>query len=243
MNIHDLAHRFLLERGYPRASIDTYPDELRIESQRASTHRPTFLVTDPKTAVPLAVIDVTRHEQGDGLEARIERNLAYAKVLDTDAVDVFVFNLADGGGGKVLMGLFQCAGENQKRKITAQQFPDLASLRLRQRLPSRAAAAAKSPSMHAGSGFFQRLRGHRNLHTWASLVGFMLLLVALVDGLISRFVGSPNLTVAQTVMLMLAILGFALALKLRPAESENAALNDGHAEHRATDSSAADQTA
>jgi len=128
----ELIYQFLLQAGFPRASIVVDPT---LFSPGGDSTPPddatTYAIVDPETADRLAVIDVVGTVDGDELKLAADRVGHYARRIGGRMIQGFVIRVDPNGSSDAEQVQFYRVWPNGRiRQLTAKTFPDLDSLRV-----------------------------------------------------------------------------------------------------------------
>ncbi len=147
--MEEVVYQFLLQTaGYPRASIvsDT---SLVFET---GDGQPAYLIVDPETAEPLAVVHVVGAVDASGLYAAAHAAEANKDILKRSTVQGFVVRIDfKGRTDKEKIQFYQTKAEGELYPLSASTFPDLDSLRVGSKL-NRVIAGGISP-ITSGSSY------------------------------------------------------------------------------------------
>ena len=153
----ELIYRFLLQSGFPRASIVTDLSLLPLAGagsvpgdDGSATGGPSLAVVDPDTADRLAVVKAVGALDGDGLRAAAARLAAFARRFGGRSVQGFLVRVDERGADPdERVQFYRVWPVEELERVTAEAFPDLDTMRVWQRLAERRALAA-TPGAGAG---------------------------------------------------------------------------------------------
>ena len=146
----ELIYQFLLQAGYPRASIVADPALLEsTTSDRDPEDATTFAIVDPASAARLAVIDVVDALDDRSLEERAARVGQYARRIGGREIQGFLVRVDPKGRSEAdQVRFFRVWPNLAMQRLTAKTFPDLDALRVSHLL---AQEQKRSPTSAAGS--------------------------------------------------------------------------------------------
>ncbi len=223
----DLIYSFLLQYGFPRASIVVDVDLLGPTAQVGSgMNIPTFVLVDPDNADPLAVIEVVDAVNPERLKQAAIETGAYASRLAGKFVQGFVIRVDPHGRSEAEQVQFYRIWPNSTlQSLAAKNFPDLESLRVSRKLvvntTAREVSSASSiikPS--SDDDFKDRDDESEDASSQIPAAGLyvpalVLLLLILLDGLFSAFKGQALLTISQSILALGAAALFTVPAAIR----------------------------
>ncbi len=219
MTLEELIYRFLLQADYPRSSIVFKIDLLNPAVEvSGSAYVPTYIIVDPGTAEPLAVIEVV-DAVGDEDLAIVSRNVCdYAARIAKESIQKFVIRVDVRGRTEAeQIQFYRIYSNNNLEKLSGNNFPDLETLKVHRKLIRNSATpvVTKSPRLSAGAGIQESLGQDQRSPPGAGLYlpALVLVLLFVLDGLISLLRGEPLLSIPQSVL----ALGAAVLLTLPAA--------------------------
>lgn len=132
----DLIYSFLLQSGYPRASIIFDLDLLGSAARQAdSLQQPSFAIVDPETAELLAIIDVVDDVDGDTLRETAVATGAFASRLAGRSIQGFVIRVdVRGRTEEEQIQFYRIWPNSTLQQLSSKSFPDLESLRVARKL-------------------------------------------------------------------------------------------------------------
>lgn len=220
--LDDLIYNFLLQAGYPRASIIFDFDLLDLSKQTGTKLKtPAFVIVDPETADPLAVIDVVDAVDSEALKSVAIQTGAYASKLAGKLVQGFVIRVDVQGkteGDQVQF--YRIWPNSTLQRLSSKNFPDMDALRVSRMLMANSTAKAV-----ASASDVIGLRGvnasdeqgstpsSRGVSAGLYLPALALLVLILLDALLTSSQGQAWLTVPQSIL----ALGAAILLTLPAA--------------------------
>lgn len=212
--MEEVVYQFLLQTaGYPRASIISDTSLVF----KASDGRPAYLIVDPETAEPLAVIHVVGAVDASGLYAAAHAAEANKDELNRSTVQGFVVRIDfKGRTDKEKIQFYQTKAEGELYPLSASTFPDLDSLRVGSRLhgvisngPSIAQPSLQAESLKVSDSakhvtVDEEINGVESgktsrLGLW---LGLVLLVLTLADIILGRVAGEGWLQTSHSVLLV-----------------------------------------
>lgn len=141
--MEDLIYSFLLQSGYPRASIILDVGVLGYSAGQASDVRtPTFVIVEPESADVLGVINVVDAVNAEELKQLAIETGSYAARLGGKSVQGFVVRLDPHGRSEAEKLQFYKVWPNSTlQRLTSKTFPDLQSLHVAKKLADARKAA------------------------------------------------------------------------------------------------------
>ncbi|MFK7860570.1 MAG: hypothetical protein AB8B64_17255 [Granulosicoccus sp.] len=217
--LDDLIYNFLIQSGYPRASIVFDVDLLGPTAQVGSGMKvPAFVIVDPDTADPLAVIEIVEALDGELLKQVAIETGAYASRLAGKCLQGFVIRIDTlGCSEEEKVQFYRIWPNSTLQRLSSKNFPDLEALRVSRKLTifttaKEVESAAGVTASRVGSGE----PGIQNLYADADadaeggrreisraglyLPASILLLLFFADGAYSHLNGESFLTLSQSVL-------------------------------------------
>ena len=199
----ELIYQFLLQAGFPRASIVEDATLLAPRRGAVPEEASTFVVVDPEDAGILAAIDVVDAVDADTLQVVASRVGHYARGLGGRFVQGFVIRVDPQGRSDAEKVQFYRVWPNPTlQQLSAKTFPDLDGLRVARRLALADAAAPNGPEIvdtvdddgasEASSG------GGGGAGRWVP--GILLIVLAVADWYLLQTRGTPLLSVAEALL-------------------------------------------
>ena len=199
----ELIYQFLLQAGYPRASIVADPALLEpTTSDREPEDATTFVIVDPASAARLAVIDVVDALDDQALEERTARVGQYARRIGGREIQGFVVRVDPRGRTEAdQVRFFRVWPGPATQRLTAKTFPDLDALRVSHLLAHEQRRSPASSTGDATDATARRAerrggadRDDRGVGAWRYLPAVVLLLLLGADWslLLTRGVGLLN---------------------------------------------------
>jgi len=227
--LDDLIYSFLLKSGYPRASIVFDIDLLGPTARVGSGMKvPAFVIVDPETADPLAVIEVADAPGPDALKQIAIETGAYASRLAGKAIQGFVIRVDVNGRSEAEKIQFYRIWPNSTlQRLSSRNFPDLEALRVSRQLilntTKREVEGSGSVEFKAGgkhSGTFSLYSDHKSdnkLRPDAGLYvpALVLLLMICADFLSTTFFAQSLLNLSRSVLAVGAALLLTLPAAIR----------------------------
>ena len=214
--MEELIYSFLLQSDYPRSSVILDSDLLGPAAQVGSGMKvPSFIIVDPESAQPLAVIEVVDAIDGDTLRQVAVETGAYAAKVGNKAIQGFVIRVDVRGRTEEEQVQFYRVWPNSTlQQLTSKTFPDLASLRVARKLiDTRMAAAAKLPQIIEEIDVDEDTESSPGAGMYLPAVFLLLLIV--VDSYFNALNGAPLLSLSQSVLAFGAALLFTLPAAIR----------------------------
>ena len=217
--MEDLIYNFLLQSNYPRASIllDTDLVESKGTNANASETSPEFIIVDPDTAQPLAVINTFEGVNDAAMRKVAIQTRNYAAKLSGKTVQGFVIRVNLNGASEDEQVQFYRIWPNKSiQQLTPKKFPDLDTLKVARKL-----ADARSTDDSADERDTRdSTRGSRSRKPraalWSSplakvyLPAILLLVLLLLDSIVTVLRGTPLLTLSQSILFTGAAVLFAV---------------------------------
>ncbi|NND89305.1 MAG: hypothetical protein HKN42_00475 [Granulosicoccus sp.] len=214
----DLIYSFLLQSGYPRASIIFDTDLLgpvgRVDSGMKA---PSFVIVDPVNADLLAVIEVVDAIDGDTLRQVAIETGAYASRLAGKSIQGFVIRVDVRGRTEAEQVQFYRIWPNSTlQQLSSKTFPDLETLRVAKLLSEASiAAAVKSLPDSEQSHKPEDDRAERRPGAGMYFPAFVLLMLVIADSFVTSTGDAPLLSVSQSVLAFGAALLLTLPAAIR----------------------------
>lgn len=216
--LDDLIYSFLLQSNYPRSCIVFDVDLLSPRSQGSSSLKvPSFIIVDPETAEPLAVIEVVEALGGEELKQAAIETGAYASRLADKNIQGFLISVdAEGRSEEEQIQFYRIWPNSTLLRLSSKNFPDLETLRVSRKLTELGAAKrlAEAPLMEApevtGVSEEQERPG-----AGLYLPGLILLVITIIDAVVTKVQGAPIMTMSQSVMAFGVALLFTLPAAIR----------------------------
>ncbi len=207
--MEELIHQFLLQSGYPRASIVT--DVISLFGSLNGI-QPNFIIVDPNTAEPLAVILVVDAVVPEDLRKFASLTGNAARHLRGRAVQGFLIRVDVDGSSEIdQVQFFKVWPGSMLQQLSARTFPDVDSLRVSQKIELLAnPESANDRALQAAS--------ETNLPEIGAYVpGILLIMIAVVDWGIGMYSGHTFLGTAQSLLLVgaAALLSLPAMLRIR----------------------------
>lgn len=220
----DLIYNFLLQSEFPRASILLNAEQLAVHDKDAgdSLETPSFVIVDPDTAAPLAVIDVVDAIDEEGLKEKARDTRRYSQRLAGNGIPAFVIRVDMRGATQSdQVQFYKVLPNTILQGLSSKTFPDLDTLRV-----ARMLADAKQPQDEFVESDFENIssrRSHstiaaktRSVSSWRLYIPALLLLcLVLVDSYFTASRGTALLSLTQSVLVIGAALLFTLPALVR----------------------------
>lgn len=204
--LDDLIYSFLLQSDYPRAAIVLNADLLNpVTQSTAGMKVPSFIIVDPETALPLAVIQVVDAIEGEALKQSAIETGAYASRLANKAIQGFLIRVDVRGRTEAEQVQFYRVWPNSTlQQLSSKNFPDLDTLRVSRKLIENNAARviAEVPMLTSKSSAVAGGTDEKSNTPGAGmyLPALVLLILIVADGVFSSINGAPLLSVSQSVL-------------------------------------------
>jgi hypothetical protein len=204
--LDDLIYSFLLQSGYPRASIVFNVDLLNPLSQMGRSIKiPSFIIVDPESAQPLAVIEVVDAIDGEELKQAAIETGAYASRLANKLIQGFLIRVDVRGRTEAEQVRFYRIWPNSTlQRLSSKNFPDLETLRVSRKLIENSSVTAVSQTLklpaETETAVEDRDISHISPGAGMYLPAIILLVLMVVDGMLLSLRGSPLLSVPQSVL-------------------------------------------
>lgn len=209
----ELIYSFLLQSGFPRASIVFDVDLLQVDAGEHDIRVPSLFIVDPNTADPLAVVDVVPAVDAETLKNVAIEAGAYASRLAGKHLQGFVVRV-DGSGqtDAEQVQFYKIWPNSTLQQLSSKTFPDLDTLRVARMLLVDEKSNALPETMNLTTpvveiedafGLNQNENRDKDTESFSAglyLPAFMLLLLFILDAIILEFTDSPLITVAQSVL-------------------------------------------
>ena len=212
----ELIYSFLLQSDYPRASVILDSGLLGPAAQVGSGMKiPSFIIVDPETAQPLAVIEVVDAIDGDALKQVAIVTGAYAIRIGHKSIQGFVIRVDLRGRSEEEQVQFYRVWPNSTlQQLSSKTFPDLASLQVARKLiDSRMAAAAKSSQIVDVIDVDDDIESGPGAGMYFPAVVLALLIVT--DSVFNAFKDAPLLSLSQSLLAFGSAILFTLPAAIR----------------------------
>lgn len=204
--LDDLIYSFLLQSDFPRASIVFNIDLLESASQAPSgVSAPSFIIVDPETARPLAVIEVVDAVDGEALKQAAIETGAYASRMTDKAIQGYLIRVDVRGRTESEQVQFYRIWPNSTlQTLSSKSFPDLETLRVSQKLiENNLSGMDPRASLPSSASVSQAKNGEeygQGPGAGLYLPALILVLLMLFDGIFTSMRGSPGLTLPQSIL-------------------------------------------
>ncbi|MFK7996757.1 MAG: hypothetical protein AB8B87_21655 [Granulosicoccus sp.] len=213
--LDDLIYSFLLQSNFPRASIVFDVDLLGPTAQVGSGMKvPSFVIVDPETADPLAVIEVVEALDADALKQVAIETGAYASRLAAKTIQGFVIRVDPRGLSEAQKIQFYRIWPNSTlQKLSTRNFPDIDALRVSRKLTINmtakevgsapaASGLRRNATKTSGAGLQRQVDSVYEELPGAGLYvpALVLLLVMIADGFSTHVSGESFLTLSQSIL-------------------------------------------
>ncbi len=222
--LDDLIYNFLLQSEFPRASILLNAEQLAVHYKDAgdSLEAPSFVIVDPDTAKPLAVIDVVDAVDQELLAEKAKKTRRFAQRVATGGIPSFIIRVDMRGSTQAeQVQFYKIISNTELQSLSSKTFPDLDTLRV-----ARMLADANQPTDDFVESDFENISSRRSQTTistktrpassWRIYIpALLLLLLVLVDSYFTASRGVALLSLTQSVLVIGAALLFTLPALLR----------------------------
>lgn len=225
--LDELIYSFLLQSGYPRASIVFDIDLLGPTAQVGSGMKvPTFVIVDPHNAEPLAVIEIAPALDSEPLKQVAIETGAYASRLAGKSIQGFVIRIdPEGRTEDEQIQFFRIWPNSTLQRLSSKNFPDIEALRVSRKLTlAMTAREMESASQASGSkadttayGVYGKIDNSGGNLSRAGLYLPALVLLALIvaDVIYNRLMAESFLSLSQSILAVGAALLLTLPSALR----------------------------
>lgn len=213
-----------MQSEFPRASILLNAEPLAVHYKDAgnSLEAPSFVIVDPDTATPLAVIDVVDAVNQEQFAAKAKNTRLFAQRVATSGIASFVIRVDMRASTQAEQVQFYKINSNTEfTSLSSKTFPDLDTLRV-----ARMLADANQPADNFVESDFENIfskqsqatasKENRPVSSWRIYIpALLLLLLVLLDSYFTATRGVALLTLTQSVLVIGAALLFTLPGLLR----------------------------
>lgn len=213
-----------MQSEFPRASILLNAEQLAVHYKDAgsSLEAPTFVIVDPDSATPLAVIDVVDAIDQDSLSQKSKITRQFAQRLATRGIPAFIIRVDMRGATQAeQVQFYKIVSNTELQSLSSKTFPDLDTLRV-----ARMLADAAQPADEFVESDFENISSRRTpspavtrtrpVSSWRIYIpALLLLLLVLVDSYFTASRGAALLSLTQSVLVIGAALLFTLPALLR----------------------------
>ena len=213
----DVIYSFLLQSGYPRASVVFNIDLLASNTQVSSGIKvPTFIIVDPDSADPLAVMEVVDSVDLDSLKHVAVETGAYASRLAGNFIQGFVIRVdAAGKTDAEQVQFFRIWPNSTLQQLSSRNFPDLDSLRVSRKIAINTTAmmVENTPSVSGSqaviddeafngfnNGFNEEVETSTRSNAGLYLPAILLVILVLADFILTTFMGQSFLSVSRSIL-------------------------------------------
>jgi len=190
--LDDLIYNFLLQTGFPRASIIFDADLLSTGQRNQSELKiPAFVIVDPETANPLAVIEVVDAIDGNALKQTAIGTSAYASNLADAIISSYVIRVDVAGRvEEEQVQFYRIRPDNTLQQLSSKNFPDLNALKVARKLVHNQTTTSKASlpgiTNRPGAGMY--------------LPAVALLVLVIIEGALVYSQGAGVLSTSQSVL-------------------------------------------
>lgn len=220
----DLIYNFLLQSEYPRASILLNAELLTVHDKdaAASLENPSFVIVDPESAKPLAVIEVVDAIDEEALAESSRNTKQYARRVSASGIPAFIIRVdMRGATQNDQVQFFKILPNGALQTLSSKTFPDLGTLRV-----ARMLADAKRPQDEFVESDFESISPRRAQATVATknryvsswrvyIPALILLCLVVLDSYFTASRGTALLSLTQSVLVIGAALLFTLPAIIR----------------------------
>ena len=218
----DLIYSFLLQSDFPRSSIVFDVDLLNpLTPGTGGLKVPSFIIVDPDTAEPLAVIEVVDAIEGEALKQAAIETGAYASKLAEKKIQGFLIRVDVRGRTEAEQVQFYRIWPNSTLlRLSSKNFPDLDTLRVARKLieTSRERVVAEIPLLSTSPASAES-PGSDSLYPRPGagmyLPALVLLLLIFADSIVASFQGQHLLSTSQSLLAFGAAFLFTLPAAIR----------------------------
>lgn len=206
----DLIYSFLLQLDYPRASIVFDVDLLGTSPQIGSGMKvPTFVIVDPDSADPLAVIEVAHADSSKSLADTGTEAGAYACRLAGSLIQGFVIRVdAQSTTADEKVTFYRIWPNSTLKQLSARNFPDFGSLLVSRKLAVKAndkaleEARRDTEQVAAEAARVQESKSGNRKEAGAGLYlpALVLVFIIIADAAIAHLNGDSLLTLPYSVL-------------------------------------------
>lgn len=205
----DLIYEFLLQSGYPRASILADPGQI-VRQSMLLEYQPVHVIIDPDSMARLAVIKTVKAIDADGLALEAGNVEHIAQQIGGNTTQGFVVRYDPRGKDQYeQVQFFRVWPSKGITTLTARNFPDLGSLRVSHQLALEALRVTPDIVVDDEEEAFEEPARQSSIGVW--LPGLLLLGLGLLDWAISHFLGISIVDLPQAMLASGAALIFSLA--------------------------------
>lgn len=214
----ELIYQFLLQAGYPRASIVADATLLTPGGRGAiPDDAATFVIVDPDSAERLAVIEVVDAVDAGTLQAVSSSTAHYARRVGGHDVQGFVIRVDPRGNKEAEQVQFYRVWPNSTmQRLSAKTFPDLDALRVARKLVMAATSPVGSAIVDVVDEVdFDAIEPTGRGGFALVMPAILLILLAIADWYLAQFRGMPLLSMTQAVLAVGAATLFTLSALVR----------------------------
>ena len=214
-DLDDLIYGFLLKSGYPRASLVFNIDLLAPNAHaKSGIKAPTFVIVDPDSADPLAVMEIVDSVDLDSLKHAAIETGAYASRLAGNFIQGFVIRVdVAGETDEEKVQFFRIWPNSTLQQLSSKNFPDLDSLRVSRKIAINTTAnmVQQDSVMNGSQAVFddEVFDGLNEVHGKSTssnaglyLPAILLLILVLADFIFTAFIGQSFLSVSRSILMI-----------------------------------------
>lgn len=220
--LDDLIYSFLLQSDFPRSSIVFDVDLLNpLTSGIGGLKVPSFIIVDPDTAEPLAVIEVVDAIEGEALKQAAIETGAYASKLAEKKIQGFLIRVDVRGRTEAEQVQFYRIWPNSTLlRLSSKNFPDLDTLRVARKLvdASRERVVAEIPLLSTSSTTIENPSAESLCPRPGAgmyLPALALLLLIFADSIVASLQGQHLLSTSQSLLAFGSAFLFTLPAAIR----------------------------
>ena len=226
--LEDLIYNFLLQSNFPRASILMDSDllETDVANSNGTLIPPSFVIVDPQTAEPLAVINAIDAQDDDILRTVSIQTRNYSAQLGGKSIQGFVIRVDFNGASELDQVQFYKIWPNKSlQQLTAKSFPDLDTLRVVKKLADAKNGDALEKELQPVAPITEAAtpvtasKSQKMLLSYSRIgiyfPAILLLALVLLDAILMAWRGTPLLTLTQSVLIIGAALLFTVPAAIR----------------------------
>ena len=211
----DLIYDFLLQSHFPRAAILLDSNLLDFDGSGSNdgASPPAFVIVDPQTAQPLAIINTIDSADDEILRTVAIQTRNYAAKIAGKSIQGFVIRVDFRGVNQADQVQFYRIWPNKSlQQLTAKNFPDLETLRVARKLADAKSIQAAANKKHREIPAEELTLSNGSSKKASSpgmglyIPALLILVLVLLDSIITATSGTPWLTLAQSVLLVGAAL-------------------------------------
>lgn len=194
--MEDLIRKFLLQSGFPRASLVS---DLQSVSSNIPIGSASYLIVDPDTVEKLAVVAVVGPVNAEGLYEKCHKAAFVAKKIGDKRVQAFVIRVdLKAKRDTEQVQFYRCFPNTELEQLNASTFPDLSSLKVHYRLNEP--SIVSTPEVLDVAEDSEDKQAEK-IGLGAYIPAFLLLLVCLVDLVLTHLLNTQLMKVQHVLLL------------------------------------------